>query len=219
MSARVNKDDYIGKKFYRWTVLEVDEKRTKEAQKTYFKCRCECGKKKSVCYANLKNGKTKSCGCYNRELISNLSTTHGMSKTRFYSEWKALRRRCYGKNQKSYVEYGARGIIVCDRWKDSFENFKEDMYESYLNHVAEFGEQNTSIDRIDVNGNYELSNVRWATWEEQANNKRDNHYIFIDGDTKTIAEWADVSGINARAIFKRLGRGWGARDAVFKPLM
>lgn len=176
-------------------------------------------KKKSVCYANLKNGKTKSCGCYNRELISNLSTTHGMSKTRFYSEWKALRRRCYGKNQKSYVEYGARGIIVCDRWKDSFENFKEDMYESYLNHVAEFGEQNTSIDRIDVNGNYELSNVRWATWEEQANNKRDNHYIFIDGDTKTIAEWADVSGINARAIFKRLGRGWGARDAVFKPLM
>ena len=217
MSARVNKDDYIGKKFNRWTVLGVDEKRTRETQRTHFKCQCECGKIKSIYQYNLLHNKSKSCNCFQKDNPSYI--THGMSKTKFYKTWYSMLRRCYDKTQRAYKYYGARGITVYDRWKDSFDNFKVDMYDSYNKHAERYGESETTLDRINVNKNYEPSNCRWATWEEQANNKRDNHYISIDGDTKTIAEWADVSGINARAIFKRLVRGWEDRDAVFKPLM
>ena len=99
-----------------------------------------------------------------------------MSRTRFYRIWQDIIKRCDNQNTKSYKHYGGRGITYCERWKE-FLNFKEDMYESYLKHVEEFGEKQTTIDRIDVNGNYKKSNCRWATWKEQANNKRGDEEI------------------------------------------
>jgi len=99
---------------------------------------------------------------------------HGLAKTKFYKAWQCMKSRCLSSNDPSYVHYGARGIKVCDRWlgKDGFSHFKVDMYESYLKHVEEFGEKNTSFERIDPNNNYEPSNCKWATWNEQARTKR-----------------------------------------------
>ena len=135
-------------------------------------CRCDCGNEIIASGANLRRGTTKSCGCYKIDMV----TLHKMTKTQFYHVWQGMRARCNNKNLKAYKHYGGRGIKVCERWKD-FNNFMDDMYESYSKHINEYGERNTSIDRIDVNGNYEKSNCRWATWKEQNNNKRNNKYI------------------------------------------
>ena len=179
--------DLTGKRFDRLTVI------TKCGMDNNgcftWLCRCDCGNEIVVSGANLRRGTTKSCGCYKRDMV----TSHGMTKTSFYHTWQGMRSRCTNKNSKAYQNYGGRGITVCNRWS-SFENFKEDMYESYLNHVNEFGEDNTSIDRIDVNGNYEPSNCRWATWGEQNNNKRNNKYI----DGFTLAEYSRNLGLTYR---------------------
>jgi hypothetical protein len=127
------------------------------------KCICDCGNTGTYYLCNLKSGKTKSCGClYNETRVGNYK--HGGTGTREYSIWKAMKRRCYNKNVKDYPNYGGRGIIVCDRWLNSFENFISDMGKKPS---AEY-----SIDRIDVNGNYEPSNCRWATPKEQRLNQR-----------------------------------------------
>lgn len=98
---------------------------------------------------------------------------HGMTGTRYWYIWQAMKKRCLSKKDKDYKNYGGRGIIVCERWKD-FNNFFNDTYESYLKHCEEFGIKQTSLDRVNNNGNYEPSNCRWATWKEQNNNRSNN---------------------------------------------
>lgn len=161
--------DLVGKRFGRLVVIKQAPHRNGRA---YWHCKCDCGNEVDVCGSSLTTGNTKSCGCYNLEVASKKFITHGMRYTRFYHIWCGMKARCHNQNSHKYRIYGARGIIVCDRWKDYFENFRDDMYESYLAHVEEFGEKDTSIDRIDVNGNYEPSNCRWATWKEQRVNQR-----------------------------------------------
>ena len=178
------KYDYlIGQRFERLKVVS----RTWRRGRTYFNCVCDCGKSTCVDMYSLTSGRIKSCGCYNRELCLSSSTTHGMSKTRFYAIWNGMRQRCENSSIPMYRFYGARGVKVCDRWK-KFENFREDMYESYQKHVEEFGENDTSLDRINSFGNYESSNCRWATDLEQQNNRRNNHIISINGENMTVAE-------------------------------
>lgn len=113
-----------------------------------------------------------------------------------------MRYRCNGVNNKDYHYYGGRGITVCDRWND-FLNFKEDMYESYLEHVEKYGEHDTSIDRIDVNGNYCPENCKWSTKKDQANNRRSNHKINICNKTYTLAELEELTGISQKLFYTK----------------
>lgn len=158
----------IGKKFNRLTVIEEGEKR---GNFQYYLCRCECGEIKNVRMYDLLNNATKSCGCLRRETILTQSKTHGMSGTRFYNIWSDMKQRCQNKNNVNYKNYGGRGVNICERWQ-KFENFKEDMYESYLKHVKKHGETETTIDRINNSGNYEQNNCRWATKKVQSTNRR-----------------------------------------------
>lgn len=166
----------------------------KERQRTVYICKCLlCGNTKQVLGKDLARGKVKSCGCLVRSI-------NGQSKTRLYSIWTAMTNRCQNKMHKAYNRYGGRGITCI--WQ-TFEEFKHDMYDSYLAHVKEFGEKNTTIDRIDVNGNYCKENCRWATIKEQANNKTNNIVLNFKGKCLTMAQWAEELGIKYSTIKRR----------------
>ena len=162
-----NFKDLTGQRFGRLLVIEYSSK-NKWGNATWL-CRCDCGNEKIICSNSLKRGLTKSCGCICKDFPR--SKTHGESATRFYRIWVKIKLRCLNPNMQDFKYWGGRGINVCDRWL-KFENFRDDMYESYLAHVEEFGEKQTSIDRINNDGNYETSNCRWATNLVQAHNKR-----------------------------------------------
>lgn len=141
---------------------------------------------------------------------------HGMWHTRFYYVWDSLKGRCLNKNNKKYDSYGARGIKVCPEWMD-FINFKNDMLESYNEHVEKFGEKNTLIDREDNNGNYCKENCRWATAKEQARNQRFNRLETHNGQTKCLSEWAEIFGMTPDVLRGRLNRGWDIEKALTFP--
>lgn len=134
--------------------------------KRQFECECDCGNKTIVRLTNLRTSTTKSCGCWKlntTKIIGKENTKHGLTRTRTYNSWQSMKYRCLNPNSRGYEHYGGRGITICDRWLNSFQNFLEDMGERPLG---------TSIDRIDVNGNYEPSNCKWSTHKQQNNNRR-----------------------------------------------
>lgn len=142
----------------------------------------------------------KSCGCQRSEAAK----THGLSGTRIYNAWQNMTRRCYDKKNTHYKHYGGRGITVCDRWRHSFENFLEDMGKTY--------DKKLELDRIDFNGNYELSNCRWATETEQANNSRRNIFLEYMGRKYSLSQWARIIGVSPSTFAEKMSNGW----AVFK---
>ena len=146
-----------------------------------------------------------------RETIGERSRTHGMTGTRFNHCYKGLSQRCTNKNLPCYKRYGGRGIK--NLW-NSFEEFRDDMYESYIKHVEEFGEKETTLDRIDVNGDYCKENCRWTTYKEQANNTRQNRKITFNGKTQNTAQWADEIGIPPQMIWDRLRKGWPLENVL-----
>jgi len=203
--------DITGQKFGRLTVVEFVEVRK---NKSYWKCKCDCGKEKITVNNSLKKGNTKSCGCISKEKNSNLR--HGMGSTRFYRIHQSIKTRCLNSNTQHYEYYGGRGVKVCDEWLE-FKGFQE-MYSSYLEHIKIHGEKNTTIERIDVNGNYCKENCRWATMKEQGRNKRSNVYIIYKGELKTKGEWLEKLNLNRSLINKRLQMGWTIEKAFETPI-
>lgn len=187
MNIKHTTEKEAGVKYGRLTVIKVLDTVTKH-QKTIFRCICDCGKEIDVVGTYVKNGITKSCGCFKIDGIRKLSYVHGKVKTPEYNIWCLMKRRCLNPTSASYSYYGGRGITVCDIWKNSFEKF-----------LADMGERPTSkhsIDRIENNGNYEPSNCRWATKKEQAQNKNSNKPVCIDNMLfKTQSDFIKYLGI------------------------
>lgn len=173
-----------------------------------WECICDCGNTSVAIGSNLIRGNTKACGCVRLTEIGDRTRKHGMSKTRIFNIWAGMRKRCLNPKCKAYKNYGGRGIKIDPRW-DSFENFYEDVHESYAD--------NLSLDRYpDINGDYGPSNFRWATQKTQNNNRRTNVHVELDGESKTLAEWSNISGVHPTVIKYRLKNNWSVREAIFK---
>ena len=198
--------DLTGQRFGRLTVMERADTRGRVA----WLCKCDCGNEIITRGDNLTGGGSISCGCYNREQSSKAHTRHGYSNSRLYRIWLKTKTRCYDSNQKRYNSYGGRGITVCPEWRESFEAFRDWA-------LANGYRDDLTIDRKDVNGNYEPNNCRWITNQEQQNNRRDNHYITYNGEKRTITEWARIFGISENALVHRINRGWDLDRAMKTP--
>lgn len=195
--------DLTGKKFGRWTVISY------KGHSRWW-CVCECGTERDENGFYLTHGITKSCGCLKRELTIERSIRHGLCHTRLYECWGGMQSRCYNSKKAYYKNYGGRGIKVCDEWlgENGFINF-------YNWAMANGYRDDLSIDRINVNGNYEPSNCRWATRTQQANNTRSNRFIEYNGEVHTIKEWSCLSGINYQTLISRINRGCTTEEAFF----
>lgn len=202
--------DITGQRFGRLTVIRFVEVKDRQA---FFECVCDCGNHTIVSGHSLRRGHTKSCGCLWKEYLHTSkchNRTHNMKNTRIYNIWQHMKARCRRVTCKSYADYGERGITYCKEW-EHFEPFYEwAMANGYNDELT--------IDRIDVNGIYEPSNCRWVTRAVQNRNKRNTKYFTIDGETKSIAEWADIYGVSVNRVFSRISRGWDTLDAIQRPL-
>jgi len=185
--------------------------------KSNWECKCVCGKIVIKNNNNITRGFLQSCGCLMKEYMKKSSTTNGLSRTRFSNIHQSIKKRCNYSKEKTYKNYGGRGITYQLSW-GKIENFKEDMYQSYLEHVEKYGEKQTSIDRIDVNGNYTKENCRWQTLVEQQNNKRNNHIIEYKGEKMTITEMARKYNVERSLFNGRLRIGWSIERAITEPL-
>lgn len=196
-----------GQRFGRLTVICFHHKDKNRSR--YYLCKCDCGNEVVVYKYNLIRGLTKSCGCLNSELATKRFRKHHLTGSRIYRCWIGMKNRCYNKNEPRYSDYGGRGIKVCDEWKNDFTAF-------YNWAIANDYKEDLTIDRIDVNGNYEPSNCRWATMKEQQRNRRNNRIIEYNGKSHCVAEWGEILGINDNLIRTRLFLGWDANDALKK---
>lgn len=187
----------IGHRFGRLVVLSVG------SRTGHWLCQCDCGSKMEATKANLKHGRTKSCGCIRKE--RNNGSTHGQTGSLTHKRWLSMRRRCMDSSQPYYHNYGGRGISVCDRW-DSFENFLEDM--------GECPSPEMTLDRIDSNGNYGPENCRWATHSQQNRNTSKNRLLTLNGETMCVADWADRTAIKPQTILNRLRYGWSVEKTL-----
>lgn len=203
-------EDLSGARFGRWTVLyeaDPDYRNGRRLRRWY--CRCDCGAERSVNERLLKNGSSKSCGCYHSDVmreVGKCNITHGMTDTRLYRIYRHMIGRCYNEHDIRYPYYGARGITVCAEWS-KFDNFAKWALENGYN-------DELSIDRIDVNGNYTPDNCKWSTVQEQSLNKTNTHYIEFNGVKKSIAEWAREYGMPYKRLHKRIRDGWSPERAL-----
>lgn len=162
-----------------------------------WNCLCACGRVSVVRTADLRRGDTKSCGCLKVDVVIARCTSHGLTGTRTYRIWNAMRTRCNNASQPSWKRYGGAGIRVCDEWR-TFERFLSDM--------GKCPSDKHSIDRLDPSGHYTKNNCRWATWDEQMQTRRQQH--------PSIRSIASALGINASTVYGRIRRGWGVDDAL-----
>ena len=200
---------HVGKKYNRLRVIGISDRMDSEGKKTYLNCRCRCGVEKDLWWWNVVKGNTKSCGCLKKEksyayLLSIEGVKAHTMPERYV--WGSMIDRCCNPKRKDYPRYGGRGIQVCHRWKHSFVDFYGDV-------GARPTPQHT-LERVNRKGNYEPSNCVWATRKEQARNRDNNTLITYKGQTKTMAEWAELTGVGSGLIRWRLDAGWSVTKAL-----
>jgi len=196
--------DLTGRRFGRLIVISESNRSSKG--KVMWNCICECGNEVSILSSSLLNNNTNSCGCLHKEV----NITHGLSNTPEYASWNMMRQRCLNSKCEAYSYYGGRGITICDRWLNSFENFLMDMgYRPSDIHT---------IDRRENDGNYEPSNCYWATKEEQNNNVRSNVVVSYADKDYTLAQLSREFNINQKVLRDRINRGWSVKDTVETPI-
>lgn len=189
--------DMAGKKYGHLTALRPTGERSK-ANNRIWEFRCSCGNLRKADGYDVRNGKYTTCHTCSYFNARKACTKHGMSKSPEFRTWSEMLSRCYNPKVKNYKNYGGRGIGVCDKWRNSFEAFYQDMGNKPAG---------KSIDRIDNEKGYSPDNCRWATSEEQANNKRSNVFISISGKRKTLAQWGRELGLNGVSVRYRASRG------------
>lgn len=167
-------------------------------------CKCDCGNTRRIKANSLLSGNSRSCGCGRIEAI----TKHNGTNTKLFNVWRNIKERCTNENYKTYNNYGGRGIKVCDEWLLSYEAFKEWAISSGYR-------EGLTIDRIDVNGNYEPSNCRWATQRQQARNKRNNVFLEFDGKRQCLMDWSAELGVKYNTLSWRRSQGWSTEEILF----
>lgn len=186
-------------------VSEAMPKQHPSGKHRAFTCQCDCGNVITALLSDLRSGHTTSCGCRQREVVSQLKLSHGQCRSRSHVSWSGMIQRCHNPDNPSYARYGGRGVVVCDRWRQSFSDFLKDMGDCPTGH---------SIERVDNEGPYSPDNCVWATPTTQNRNKRSNVYLTFQGITRTVAEWASVLNLPASTLYSRLARGWTVQEAL-----
>lgn len=195
-----------GSTFGKLKVLGISEKRKKNGRcTTYWSCLCECGNSTAASTNDLRTGNTSSCGCGHK----GINSTHGESKTRLYRTWRGMKNRCLNPNEEGYKNYGGRGIQICEEWM-SFKPFAE---WAKANGYAD----GMTIERSNVNGNYEPSNCLFIPNKDQALNKTTTRYETAFGETKAFWDWSKDSRclVSYHALYLRITRyGWDMEKAL-----
>lgn len=201
----------IGQKFNRLTVIGTG---TTAIGLFGWKCRCVCGKEGFFQSNRLTSGHVKSCGCYQRDSLRARRLKHGAKSggnvTQEYRIWSGMKQRCLNPKAPNFVNYGGRGIKVCARWVNSFDNFLAD--------IGPIPTPKHSIERNDNNGNYEPSNCVWADRKTQALNTRRNKWILFKGESKTLGQWGISTGMGRDVIAARLKMGWTVEKSLTLPV-
>lgn len=197
--------DRVGTRYDRLTVLERAPNRSETDTNARWLCICDCGRSVVAYGQDLQRGKVRSCGCWNAERIRK----HGYARKRVYNVWRQMFQRCENPRNASYVNYGARGIAVCDEWR-SFDRFLADMGDRPAGY---------SIERRDNDLGYSKENCYWATATTQTNNRRCNRVYEYRGRKQTIAQWASEFGIKWHTLRQRLRTpGWSVEQALTTPV-
>lgn len=190
---------------------------------TMWNCICDCGQQKQVCANALRKGSVISCGCYSKEVKSARITEHnrqnakhGYSKERLHAIWSGMINRCYNSRNKYFATYGGRGITVCDEWLD-YIVFRDWSLKHGYAETAKYGE--CTLDRIDNAKGYSPDNCRWATAEQQANNRRSNVLVTAFGKTQNLKSWSEETGIKYGTLRNRIVKShWDAEKALSEPV-
>lgn len=190
----MNTPDITGNTYNRLTV--VKRVGVNNSRAVIWECICSCGNTHNVTGTALRTGAIKSCGCLKHEYNPTHTIKHGKFGTKIYRTWGGMKFRCENTNSKAYPRYGGRGIKVDELWSKSFIEFYK--------YMGDPPDEKSTIDRIDNSGNYEPGNVRWATWKEQANNRRDTVTIEYNGTSMSISEWARLRNIKIRTLTARI---------------
>ena len=196
-----------GDKFGDLTIIKEIE-RYKE--KRYFLCRCSCGKERRVRFVALRAGRIKSCGCKRDERNRTANLSHGEAGSHLYNSWHSMKQRCLNPRSKVFIHYGGRGITVRPEWME-YESFRAWA-------LANSYSPNLTIERKDVNGNYEPDNCTWIEAPKQLLNTRRTRRLTLDGKTQPLKLWADELGMSAKLIRNRIEDGWSIENALRTPI-
>ena len=195
-------EDLTGQRFNRLTVIRYLDKSERTVRTYNWLCQCDCGKTVKANANKLKNGLQQSCGCLKEERkyeIGNLNKKYKYSNKRLYGVYKSMLSRCYDEKHREYKNYGGRGIAVCEDWRNDYDAFAEWALNAGYDMHAEYG--GCTIDRKDVDGNYEPDNCTWITNAEQQNNRRDNVVIAYKGEEHNMKEWATLLNVSYDSLW------------------
>lgn len=206
--------DLIGRRFGRYVIIkEVDQ--DKHGNRRML-CRCDCGVEKEVLLNALLSGVSKSCGCFQKEVVSEANIKHGFYKERLYRVWAGMKDRCNNPNNSRYKNYGGRGIKVCKEWEEDYVAFRTFMLENGYDENAPYGQ--CTIDRIDNDGDYCPENCRIIDNRQQQINKPSTRKYEYHGKMLTIDEALEGKNITRSGVIWRLKKGWTLQDAIDTPL-